>query len=168
MKVIRAKRRQRIDGGSLGNGRGGDGETRDWLVIAERGRLILIMVLCTLMVRVAEVEDERFIGILARAKIWFSNETNSARRELGDASRRLRKEESSGEQLVGILWATALSGTTNDRQVQDGGRSNGGFARRSRVARRFGGRMTMIAVAAGGFFFKWHRETTVVCVACRR
>lgn len=55
MKVIRAKRRQRIDGGSLGNGRGGDGETRDWLVIAERGRLILIMVLCTLMVRVAEV-----------------------------------------------------------------------------------------------------------------
>jgi len=112
MKVIRAKRRQRIDGGSLGNGRGGDGETRDWLVIAERGRLILIMVLCTLMVRVAEVEDERFIGILARAKIWFSNETNSARRELGDASRRLRKEESSGEQLVGILWATALSGTT--------------------------------------------------------
>ena len=112
MKVIRAKRRQRIDGGSLGNGRGGDGETRDWLVIAERGRLFLIMVLCTLMVRVAEVEDERFTGILARAKIWFSNETNSARRELGDASRRLRKEESSGEQLVGILWATALSGTT--------------------------------------------------------
>jgi hypothetical protein len=31
---------------------------------------------------------------------------------------------------------------------------------------KFGSSMTMIAVGAGGFFFKWHRETT--CGLCCR
>lgn len=47
MKMIRSKKRQRIAGNSLKNGRGGDGEARDWLVIAERCAC-LTMILCAL------------------------------------------------------------------------------------------------------------------------